>query len=130
MNKQEIEKAIELLKWVMEEPEGRILSDRSKEMVYPLAISAITQQLNNGWIPVSERLPEERGYYLVTYHEWSNGNYLPEHDNTYVRRLRYIDCTNYVGWSYPKCCDERVEADMHREVLAWTELREPYKEAL
>jgi len=31
-----------------------------------MAISALEQQLNNRWIPVSERLPEKYGRYLVT----------------------------------------------------------------
>lgn len=30
-----------------------------------LAIQALEKQLNGGWIPVSERLPEEKGWYLV-----------------------------------------------------------------
>lgn len=26
--------------------------------------------MDNKWIPISKRLPEENGHYLVTYHEW------------------------------------------------------------
>lgn len=28
----------------------------------------IRKHMNDGWIPVEERLPEEKGVYLVTYH--------------------------------------------------------------
>ena len=64
MNKQEIEKAIETL----EDMKG-VFDTRSHKQyslsALDLAISALEKQLNNGWIPVSERLPKE-GRYLVT----------------------------------------------------------------
>ena len=83
---------------------------------------------DNGWIPCSERLPEESGYYLVTYHNWSDGNFLPKYDDTYVRRLHYQISEHFVGWNYPKNVDDRAENDCHKEVIAWQPLPEPYKE--
>ena len=85
------------------------------------------EQYNNGWIPCSERLPEEGGYYLVTYHGWSNGDYLPKFDDTYVRRLHYQRSEHFVGWNYPHCVDEMAEADTNREVIAWMNLPAPYQ---
>ena len=82
---------------------------------------------SDGWIPVSESLPCESGYYLVTYHEWSNGDYLPKFDDTYVRRLHYQRSKHFVGWNYPHCVDERAEADTNREVIAWRKLPTPYQ---
>ena len=82
---------------------------------------------SNGWIPSSESLPCESGYYLVTYHEWSNGDYLPKYDDTYVRRLHYQRSEHFVGWNYPHCVDEIAEADTNREVIAWTDLPNPYQ---
>ena len=82
---------------------------------------------SNGWILVSESLPCESGYYLATYHEWSNGDYLPKFDDTYVRRLHYQRSERFVGWNYPHCIDERAEADINREVLAWKKLPAPYQ---
>ena len=82
----------------------------------------------NGWIPCSERLPEESGYYLVTYHDWSDGNFLPKYDDTYVRRLHYQISEHFVGWNYPKNVDDRAENDCHKEVIAWQPLPEPFKE--
>ena len=82
---------------------------------------------NNGWIPSSESFPYESGYYLVTYHEWSNGDYLPKYDDTYVRRLHYQRSEHFVGWNYPHCVDEMAEADTNREVIAWRKLPSPYQ---
>ena len=83
--------------------------------------------VSNGWIPCSERLPEESGYYLVTYHNWSDGNFLPKYNDTYVRRLHYQISEHFVGWNYPKNVDDRAENDCHKEVIAWQPLPEPYK---
>ena len=83
--------------------------------------------INDGWIPSSESFPYESGYYLVTYHEWSNGDYLPKYDDTYVRRLHYQRSEHFVGWNYPHCVDERAEADTNREVIAWRKLPSPYQ---
>ena len=88
----------------------------------------LRKEYNDGWIPCSERLPEESGYYLVTYHDWSDGNFLPKYDNTYVRRLHYQISDHFVGWNYPKNVDDRAENDCHKEVIAWQPLPEPYKE--
>lgn len=82
---------------------------------------------SNSWIPCSERLPENGGYYLVTYHEWSDGNFLPKYDDTYVRRLHYQISDHFVGWNYPKNVDDRAENDCHKEVIAWQPLPEVYK---
>jgi len=78
----------------------------------------------NVWISVAERLPEENGHYLVTYHEWSKGEYLPEFDFTCVKILRF-----YHGeFNMPVCCNDKIEQDIGREVLAWRELPEIWKE--
>lgn len=82
---------------------------------------------SNGWFPASERLPENGGYYLVTYHEWADGNFLPKYDDTYVRRLHYQISDHFVGWNYPRCVDDRAENDCHKEVIAWQPLPEVYK---
>ena len=82
---------------------------------------------NNGWITSSELFPCESGYYLVTYHEWSNGDYLPKFDDTYVRRLHYQRSEHFTGWNYPHCIDERAEMDTNREVIAWRKLPTPYQ---
>ena len=83
---------------------------------------------NNGWIPCSERSPEEGGYYLVTYHGWSNGDYLPKFDDTYVRRLHYQKSERFTGWNHPRYCDDKAENDTNREVIAWQPLPLPFRD--
>ena len=121
MNKQEIKKAIEILrKWYLM---NAIVPDEDA-MYFDKAIQVLEQQLNGGWIPVTERLPEENGHYLVTYHEWSKGEYLPKFDFTCMKILRF-----YRGeFKMPICCDDKIEQDIGREVLAWMPLPEPYRE--
>ena len=91
-------------------------------------VKEVAEEYNGGWIACSERLPEESGYYLVTYHDWSDGNFLPKYDDTYVRRLHYQISDHFVGWNYPKNVDDRAENDCHKEVIAWQPLPEPFKE--
>ena len=93
-----------------------------------IAVQEVAEEYKGGWIPCSERLPEESGYYLVTYHDWSDGNFLPKYDDTYVRRLHYQISEHFVGWNYPKNVDDRAENDCHKEVIAWQPLPEPFKE--
>ena len=82
---------------------------------------------NNGWVPCSERLPEEGGYYLVTYHGWSNGDYLTKFDDKYVRRLHYQKSERFTGWNHPRYCDDKAENDTNREVIAWQPLPQPFQ---
>lgn len=103
------------------------ITDRILELNFSKnAVEQEAAEYNNGWIPSSESIPCESGYYLVTYHEWSNGDYLPKYDDTYVRRLHYQKSERFTGWNYPSCIDKRAEADTNREVLAWRELPTPY----
>lgn len=78
----------------------------------------------DGWIPISKKWPDKNGHYLVTYHEWTDGNYLPKYDEVYVRILRF----NKAIFRLPVCVDKEAEKDTHREVLAWQSLPEPWKE--
>ena len=98
--------------------------------VWDKAIEIVKQtaaEYNNGWILCSERLPEEGGYYLVTYHGWSNGDHLPKFDDTYVRRLHYQKSERFTGWNHPRYCDDKAENDTNREVIAWQKLPRPYQ---
>lgn len=59
----------------------------------------------NAWIPVSERLPEEQGIYLVTI----------KSGDTYYRHVDLFNTSYKNGFMMPN-------------VLAWMPLPEPYKE--
>ena len=74
------------------------------------------------WIPASERLPEDAGSYLVYYHEWSNGDFLPKYDDYRTRVMRFM---NNGKWCMPVCTDKRCEADTNREVTDWRKLPKP-----
>ena len=77
------------------------------------------------WIPASERLPEDVGSYLIYYHEWSNGDFLPKYDDYRIRVMRFM---NNGKWCMPVCTDKRCEADTNREVTHWQPLPQPPKE--
>jgi len=74
------------------------------------------------WIPVGERLPDDVGSYLVYYHEWSNGDFLPKYDDYRIRVMRFM---NNGKWCMPVCTDKRCEADTNREVTHWQPLPQP-----
>ena len=90
-------------------------------------VQEVAEEYKDGWIPCSERLPEDGGCYIVTYHEWSKGNFLTKYNDTYVRRMHYQKSERFTGWNYPVCVDDRAENDTNREVIAWQPLPEVYK---
>ena len=71
------------------------------------------QIVSNRWIPVSERLPEEDGCYMVTMK-------IPFYE---AGAYGYITGTAY----YISCAIKWYDAN--GEVIAWMPLPEPYKEA-
>ncbi|BCK01623.1 hypothetical protein [Anaerocolumna chitinilytica] len=65
MNK-EIEHAIEDLKWVMEEPNYRILDREDIKEIYPLAITALEAQQADRWVPLWKKMPDNYSEVYVT----------------------------------------------------------------
>lgn len=64
------------------------------------------------WIPVEERLPEEKGEYLVTYH--------PCYRDDIATQFSYVGIDNFRGktsWTKLK----------YQKVIAWQPLLEPFK---
>lgn len=78
-------------------------------------VVAIEQEYNNGWIPCSEKLPEDCGDVLCT----TNVKGIT---NIVISILWYNAKTGL--WYYAED-DEQV---MELEILAWQPLQEPYKE--
>ena len=74
----------------------------------------VEQEPKTEWIPVSERLPEERGFYIVTEKVFSlddrehKGRY-----NTMVEQVEY--------------CNGKWQRARFFEVVAWMPLPKPYK---
>ncbi len=125
MNKQEIEKAIETLKSIY--PSKKEIKTGEYDHVADAlddAISALTQQLTNGWIPVSEP-PTEYGIYIVAW--------MPTgHTSNDVMKATKSELTHYYEMlEYNPEEDEEWETitqyDSYK-IIAWRNLPESYKE--
>jgi hypothetical protein len=84
------------------------------------AIQALEKQLNNGWIPISERLPEDGGFYNVTIK-------IPK-EKMKVEFCYYDSSTQ----KFYLVADGREDENQSwkeeiNSVLAWRSLPEPYK---
>ncbi|MEE3344509.1 MAG: DUF551 domain-containing protein [Bacilli bacterium] len=71
-------------------------------------MEVLEKQMTNGWIPCSERLPEEDGEYLVTT-KWK-GSYSGD---------VYIETNIDVYW-------EKLKEWDNNDIIAWMPLPEPY----
>lgn len=83
-------------------------------------IENMDDEKENGWIPVTERLPEENGRYLVTF---KNG--------IKVCMVGYGSCKRTVlGYPIGHGWYSLEEAQYYAEdsIIAWMHLPEPYKE--
>ena len=76
----------------------------------PQEILELKERVNDGWIPVDERLPEEKGVYLVTYHPcyWDNVGF--------EIRVGIDTFRGKTAWAQRK----------YQRVIAWRPLPEPY----
>lgn len=70
------------------------------------------------WIPVSERLPNEKGYYLVTYHPCYYDN-VSEELEVCIALFRGED-------SWP---EQKWPKQKYMQIVAWMPLPEPWKRA-
>ena len=100
MNKQEIE----LLEQCREEIQN--CYGRDTDLTEKIS-DYLEQQLTNGWIPVSERLPEEPGWYLTTIQREYN-------------KETYQDVKDFTGNGFHLLFG-------HMKVIAWRPLPESYK---
>jgi hypothetical protein len=114
MNKQEIEKAIcvmGILKYLLIDVLGNKNNEKEFDVAFDVAIEMLEKQLANGWMPVSERLPEDDGNYLVTMkHKEFNQTKVTSMD--FNGEFLFDDYFEKAWW----------------EVTAWQPLPEPYKE--
>jgi hypothetical protein len=105
-----IERALELLpqmrdsEWITALGQKTALyTDEAKE-AFNMAISALEKQEEDRWIPVTERLPEKEGCYLVTVKN--------DHERRYSKTAWYSGD----GWF------------ARQDIIAWRPLPEPYTE--
>lgn len=78
-----------------------------------MATSALKQAPK--WIPVSERLPEKTGIYIVTGKTFISSNNFP---NDFYRSTQVHKYSEKTGW----------DTFFSDEIFAWMPLPEPYKE--
>lgn len=115
MSKQDIEKALEILKgFQFETPETKY------EMARIIAIQCMELQLNNGWIPCKERLPEVRRHKcgeLIEFNIMLQGGVVPT-----TGCINNDDTWGWMDWSNFRFNPIGVD------VIAWQPLPEPYEE--
>ena len=117
MNK---ELAIECIK-----TQRQFVDDMTRD-AFDMAIKALTEQQ---WIPVSERLPEKRDWYLGIFKEPDTG---------WINPIPFIcdyllgtktKATTKEGWILKYCTDreEYIDYYFNLECVAWMPLPEPWK---
>ena len=123
----------ELLKKYIE-ADNQILEERDafvtfQELIDELQEAIEQDEKENGWIPVSEKLPEDERECLVTLEKvygtpeifMGIANYLKFGDAGYWNEKKY----GYLEWD--KYSDGHGGTKMYK-VIAWMSLPEPYKE--
>lgn len=89
----------------MTEEESMIFTDKAIEIV-----KQVSEEYNNGWIPCSERFPEEDGFYLATLDGEIVGEEKPFSGLAEFENGKWID-----------------DEEDYQCVLAWQPLPEPYQ---
>ena len=101
------------------------LLDATKEIVQEVA-----EEYNNGWIPCSDRLPEERDWHLAVFEEADTGFIGIPYIAEYLMGKHTISTTED-GWIIHNCTDREDELSEYYKKLrcvAWQPLPEPFKE--
>lgn len=80
-----------------------------------------------GWIPVTERLPEEDTEVLVTVYFMGLKQTSPSGWNDHIRPNYYVDLASRIGDDWSSASDEyKVARDRHK-VVAWMEKPKPWE---
>lgn len=93
-------------------------------------VQEVAEEYNGGWIPCSERLPEERDWCLAVFEEVDTGFIGLPYIAEYLMGKHTI-ATTEDGWIIHNCTDrEDVSSEYYKKLrcVAWQPLPEPFKE--
>ena len=108
-------------------PNGNVTCELIQEVI-DMAVSALKKQEQDRWIPVTERLPEEDGKYLVTFESGYAEDY--ELDPIGIAPFE-ADCEGFGIWQEsfdPVSLGSLGSEWVGIQVTAWRPLPEPYTE--
>ena len=118
------------LKPTIRRKDGKSTTHTLETIALDLAINALEQEPKTGrWIPCSERLPEERDWYLAVFEEVDTGFIGLPYIADYLMGKHTIYTTED-GWIIHNCTDIEGGASEYYKKLrcvAWQPLPEPYK---
>ena len=93
-------------------------------------VQEVAEEYNGGWIPCSERLPEDRDWYLAIFEEVDTGFIGLPYIAEYLMGKHTISTTED-GWIIHNCTDrEDGPSEYYKKLrcVAWQPLPEPFKE--
>ena len=118
------------LKPTIRREDGKSTTHILETIALDLAIKVLEQESKTGhWIPCSERLPEERDWYLAVFEEVDTGFIGLPYIADYLMGKHTIYTTED-GWIIHNCTDIEGSASEYYKKLrcvAWQPLPEPYK---
>ena len=108
-------------------PNGNVTCELIQEVI-DMAIAALKKQEQDRWIPVTERLPEEDGNYLVTY----ESGYAEDYGFDPIGIAPFeVDCEGFGIWQEsfdPVSLGSLGSEWVDIPVTAWRPLPAPYQE--
>ena len=93
-------------------------------------VHEVAEEYNGGWIHCSERLPEDRDWYLAVFQEADTGFIGLPFIADYLMGV-HTKYTTEDGWIIANCTDiEEGRAEYYKKLkcVAWQPLPEPFKE--
>ena len=107
---------------------GAYFSKNNISKIVELLLADLEQdEKENGWIPVSERLPEERDWFLAVFRELDTGYQLIPRVAEFINRPDDEHATSD-GWHIIDFFEGPKEYIKLLKCIAWMPLPEPYKE--
>lgn len=121
--------AIETLKTNYPDPCFGLLREAVDTAIYALSAQPAEAEEPDRWIPVTERLPEERDWYLGIFKEPDTGWINPIPFICDYLLGKKTKATTKEGWILKECTDreEHIDYYFNLECVAWMPLPKPWK---